>query len=451
MDNLKSLIAKYERGGPRYTSYPTAPYFTPSADKDSLIDAVLRRPNPLSLYIHIPFCKTLCFFCGCSSSVCSDSTAVDSYLDLLSKELFIWKSKGLNKRTLKQIQIGGGTPNFLTPQQTIKLGNIIDSYFERNLSDCEFSVEFDPRTLSKEKVDAWTSIGVNRASLGVQDTNPQTQKAINRIQPQQMNLQAVEWLRNSGIEQLNVDMIYGLPLQTPQTLSQTLSDVASLNPTRIALFGYAHVPWVKSTQKALEKYTIPMGENKVELFLQAKEYFESLGFEFIGLDHFAKTEDKLLEARRNGTLHRNFQGYTTHAELDAFAIGLTSISSTKLTYRQNFKSMPDYKKAVESETLPIERGIVLNAEDLLCRGIIMDVMCSLKVYYNRYGVDFKTKFADALSKLNEMQKDGLVELFDDHFEVTNLGRLFLRNIAMLFDYRLNNPNDNISPRYSKTV
>ncbi len=447
MKDLKSLIAKYERGGPRYTSYPTAPYFSPETDKKRLIEAALLRSEPLSLYIHIPFCKTLCLFCGCTSSVCREASEVDDYLSSLTAELELWRDAGLTKRILKQIQIGGGTPNFLTPEQTLRLGKIIDKYFVRDASDCEFSAEFDPRTLTLEKVKAWRKIGVNRASIGVQDTNPQTQKAINRIQPQEMNIAAVSWFRDSGIKQVNVDIIYGLPFQTQETFAQTLSDINGLSPSRIALFGYAHVPWVKSAQKALEKFPIPSGEEKVELFLAAKSEFEKLGFEFIGLDHFAKSGDALLEARKNGTLHRNFQGYTTHAELDAFSIGLTSISSTKLTYRQNFKSMQDYKASIKSGLLPVERGIILDGEDLLRRGIIMDVMCSLNVEFDRYGVDFKAKFSDAFPALREMEGDGLLELRSDGFSVTPLGRLFLRNIAMLFDGRLGKG----APRYSKTI
>lgn len=446
MENLKSLIAKYETSGPRYTSYPTAPHFTPDVDKAKLQSLALESDLPLSLYIHIPFCQSLCWFCGCTSSVCRDWKLVDDYLDLVQKELDLWRDNGMNKRVLKQIHFGGGTPNFLSVEQIYRLGNIIKKYFTID-ADCEFSAELDPRTLTQEKVEAFVKIGINRASIGIQDTNADVQKAINRIQPHEKNLDAVRWLRDAGVREINIDLIYGLPLQTSATFEKTLVDAMEIQPTRIALFGYAHVPWMKSAQKNLEKNPLPTGEQKVDIFVLAKNFFEQNGYEYVGLDHFAKPDDALIQARKNGTLHRNFQGYTTRAGLDNFAIGLTSISETKTSYRQNFKLMDDYRNAVESGVLPIERGIVLNADDILRRGVIMDVMCSLKVRYGNYGVDFKKVFESAFPKLSEMEKDSLVQLKDDGFDVLPLGRLFLRNIAMLFDGRLSQGTQ----RYSKTI
>ena len=446
MKNLKDLIAKYETSGPRYTSYPTAPHFSPDADKARLEKLALGATSPLALYIHIPFCESLCWFCGCTSSVCRDPKMADDYLHLLNRELELWRDKGLSKRTLKQIHFGGGTPNFLSTQQIEKIGDLIRKYFIVD-GDCEFSAELDPRTLTKEKADAFVKIGINRASIGVQDTNPDVQKAVNRIQPQSKNIEAANWLRENGVNELNIDLIYGLPLQTADSFKKTLDDAMELNPTRIALFGYAHVPWMKPSQKNLEKNPLPTPDQKVEIFLLAKDFFEKNGYEYIGLDHFAKPSDALIAARKNGTLHRNFQGYTTRAGLDNFAVGLTSISETKTSYRQNFKLMPDYVKSLKSGELPIERGIILDGDDILRRGVIMDVMCSLKVGFNNYGVDFKTVFAEAFPKLEEMRADGLVEMFDDRFEETNLGRLFLRNIAKLFDGRLSKGTQ----RYSKTI
>ena len=252
MENLKNLIAKYETSGPRYTSYPTAPHFSVDADKDRLKLLALSGDYPLSLYIHIPFCQSLCWFCGCTSSVCRDIKLADDYLELLKKELDLWRDNGMSKRILKQIHFGGGTPNFLSVEQILRLGELIRKYFTID-SDCEFSVELDPRTLTQEKVEAFVKIGINRASIGIQDTNADVQKAVNRIQPHEKNLESARWLREAGVKELNIDLIYGLPLQTSQTFAKTLNDAMEIEPTRIALFGYAHVPWIKSSQKNLEK------------------------------------------------------------------------------------------------------------------------------------------------------------------------------------------------------
>ncbi len=446
MKNLRELIAKYETAGPRYTSYPTAPHFSADADKRRLAQLALGADSPASLYIHIPFCESLCRFCGCTSSVCRDPSKIDAYIELLRRELELWRDAGLTKRALKQIHFGGGTPNLPSVEQIGKIGELVRKYFSID-ADCEFSAEFDPRTLTEDKVREFVKIGLNRASMGIQDTNPEVQKAVNRIQPQDTNAAAAKWLRDAGVAELNIDLIYGLPLQTAKTFEKTLEDALSLNPTRVALFGYAHVPWIKPVQKTLENFRIPAPEEKVEIFLLAKDFFEKNGFEYVGLDHFAKPDDPLIAARKNGTLHRNFQGYTTRAGLDTFAVGLTSISETKTSYRQNFKDMAAYENALSRGELPIERGIILDGDDIIRRGIIMDVMCSLKVCYGNYGVDFKKVFESALPKLAEMERDGLVKTSPDGFEVEPLGRLFLRNIAMLFDGRLAKG----AQRYSKTI
>ena len=444
---LKELIAKYASAGPRYTSYPTALDFSPDTDKENLKRLAFSELPDASLYIHIPFCASLCRFCGCTSSIAHDPNIADDYLALLDAELDLWRNAGMERKRLKQIHFGGGTPNFLSPLQINKLGDIIRKFFDIDTSDCEFSAELDPRTLTKEKVKAFAEMGINRASIGVQDTNPEVQKAINRIQPQEKNLEAISWLHESGINAINIDLIYGLPLQTKETFKKTLDDALALNPARIALFGYAHVPWVKPAQKILEANRIPTSDEKADLFLSGKEFFESAGYEFIGLDHFARPTDELIKARQNGTLHRNFQGYSTRGGIDTFAIGLTSISETKTSYRQNHKIMSDYVKSVKAEVLPIERGVILNSEDILRRAIIMDVMCSQKVSFSNYGVDFTTKFEDALNKLENMSADGLVEITSTGFSVTPIGRLFLRNIAMLFDGRISQKQNT----YSKTV
>ncbi len=444
MSEIKNLISKYATSGPRYTSYPTALYFSENADKARLAE-LAKNDSDVSLYIHIPFCKSLCYFCGCSSSVCSDLKKIDAYIDLLEAELNLWRDFGMSKRVMRQMHFGGGTPNLMSPEQILRVGEIVKKHFDVS-SDAEISCEFDPRTLTEEKVDAFFQIGLNRASMGIQDTNADVQKAVNRIQPMQLNQRFVDYFRSKGISGINTDIIYGLPLQTPATFAETLEDLMRLAPDRIALFGYAHVPWVKPSQKILEKNYLPTSDDKVVLFETAMRFFKDNGYEYIGLDHFAKPEDSIIKARKTGMLHRNFQGYSTMAGLDTFAIGLTSISDTKTTYRQNHKDMKAYADSVKSGNLPIERGIILNADDIVRRAIIMDIMCSLKVVYRNYGVDFKTLFADAMKKLADFEKDGLVEIHEEYFQVSQTGRIFLRNIAMLFDNRLSN-----SQRYSKTI
>lgn len=448
MDDLKLLVEKYSTNAPRYTSYPTALHFSESANKESLVNLTLSGSDRISLYIHIPFCRTLCGFCGCSTSVCSDESKIDEYLELLEKELLLWKERGFCGRKVSQIHFGGGTPNLLSPKQIGALGNILEKFFYIAPKDeLEFSVELDPRTLSKEKVLAFAKIGVNRASIGVQDTNPEVQRAVGRIQPQSKNMETAEWLRNEGIDKINVDLIYGLPLQTPKTFEETLLCVREILPTRIALFGYAHVPWAKPSQEKLERFAFPSKNEKLEIFLSAKNFFEDLGYEYIGLDHFALQNDPLISALKNGGLHRNFQGYTTKAGLDTFAIGLTSISDTKISYRQNAKNFELYAKSVNSGILPIERGLVLNDDDLLRRGIIMDVMCKTKLNFSDYGVDFEKKFAHTMPTLREMQSDGILNINAEHLEITKLGRMFLRNVAMVFDGRISEEKS----KYSKTI
>lgn len=449
MKNLTELILKYETSGPRYTSYPTAPHFSPECDKQKLVQAAVASDSPRSLYIHIPFCKTQCLFCGCSSSVCTDSKKADEYLSLLEKELKLWQNSGLKKCPLEQIHFGGGTPNFLLPEQISRLGEIIKSGFEISPT-CEYSVEIDPRTLAKEKVEAFAKIGVNRASIGMQDTDEGVQKAIARIQPQEMNLRAFEWLREFGVKKINIDLMYGLPLQTLENFKNTIKDALQLKPDRIALFNYAHVPWMKSAQKALEKYPMPTGAKKVELFLSAMDAFMGAGFEYIGLDHFALPQDELISARKSGSLQRNFQGYSTRAGLESFGLGLTSISQTKNTYRQNFKTYADYESSVNNSMPPVERGIILSEEDELRREIIMDIMCLLRLDFKKFeekrGFKFREKFADAFPTLEEMQDDGILELGENGVSISEDGRLFLRNVAMLFDGRLSG-----NFKYSKTL
>jgi len=435
---IKNLINKYAANGPRYTSYPTAVHFSENENKETLTRYALEQGKDCSLYIHIPFCKSLCWFCACTSEICLDSSKADEYLDLLDLEFSLWQKKSFVKRNLVQIHFGGGTPNFLTPKQILRLNEIIKKYFEKEEGkNCEFSVELDPRTLSQEKIEAFAQIGVNRASVGVQDSNEEVQKAINRIQSMEMNFFAFETLRKNGIAKINIDLMYGLPLQSLEKFEKTLNDAMSLNPDRIALFSYAHVPWLKASQKILERKKLPSVDEKVECFLSALDFFTKANYEYIGLDHFAKSDDDLIKARQAGTLQRNFQGYSTCANVDSFGAGLSSISQTKMSYRQNYKDMNEYANSLKSGILPIERGIVLNAEDDFRRKMIFSIMCNLKLDADSFADKelYMKIFNSARESLEDMQKDSLITLNGNSFTVTTTGRIFLRNIAMLFDGR----------------
>ncbi|MFI3291752.1 MAG: oxygen-independent coproporphyrinogen III oxidase [Opitutales bacterium] len=434
--NLKRLIEKYATSGPRYTSYPTAVHFVEEVDKTALVADALEASEEISLYVHIPYCASLCYFCACSSFMCADPSLLDNYLDMLEIELSLWREKGFSGKKLGQIHFGGGTPNILSPIQIGRLGSIINKYFEIT-SDCEFSVELDPRTLNLDKIKAFVDMGINRVSFGLQDTNEDIQKAINRIQPKEMNSFAFESLRACGIKNINADLVYGLPMQSVEVFAKTLDSVIELNPTRLALFNYAHVPWLKPAQKRLEKYGLPSIDEKLDCFIMAKERFEKAGYEYIGLDHFAKPDDELILAREADCLHRNFQGYSTRAGLDSFGIGLTSISETAGTYRQNYKDMKEYKASLQAGVLPIERGVVLTKEDSLRRKMIMSIMCKLGLDSKHFLLEPNyCKYFDAVrAKLEAMQADGLLVIDGYSFALTDTGRIFMRNIAMLFDGR----------------
>jgi oxygen-independent coproporphyrinogen-3 oxidase len=446
-----ALIDKYNRPGPRYTSYPPANYFRAYDDYAPLMAGVERGDGPLSLYFHLPFCETLCWFCGCHQITTLDRHRGDDYLDLLEKELELFAQHLPAGREAVQMHFGGGTPNFFTGAQIDRLGAMIDRHFTFT-ADAEKSVELDPRRLTAEHVEAFARMGLTRASFGVQDSNPKVQAVIHRVQPQAMNIEAMDLLRANGFHSVNLDLIYGLPLQTPESFSATLDEVLQLKPDRFAIFNYAHVPWMRPAQKLLEKAGLPDAETKIQLLKLCIERLTAEGYVYIGLDHFALPSDELVKAQREKSLQRNFQGYSTRAGVEICGFGISSISQGSVGFRQNVKDLESYRACLEQGKLPITKGYELTEEDRLRADVIMRLMCDLSLDFGamseKWDIDFEVHFADALAQLQEPAADELLVWTDRGFAVTERGRLFIRNLAMCFDAYI---DTSVTGRYSKTV
>ena len=374
---LLKLVEKYNVAGPRYTSYPTAVQFQSDFDS-SLVEAERlqrsKKPALYSLYIHIPFCFSLCWYCGCTKVITKDQDRGDIYLDYLEKEMQLVSNDIHPDSNLKQIHFGGGTPTFLNPAQLNRLGKLIQKYFHIH-PDVEYSVEIDPRRVTEEHVIALSDIGVNRASLGVQDTNPDVQKAIHRIQPFDQTKKVTKDLRKHGIRDLNFDLIYGLPKQTLTSFKKTLDDTLSLHPDRLAIYSYAHIPSVMPAQKLLNEDDFPSTDEKLGMLVTAIEYLQENRYEYIGMDHFAREGDELSRALHEGSLHRNFQGYSTHAELDMIALGMSGISQSNRLYYQNEKDLNKYYQMLDEGKLPVKKAYALTDEDKIRKQIIMQIMC----------------------------------------------------------------------------
>lgn len=445
------LIEKYSRPGPRYTSYPSANHFRDYADPSPLLESVESGDAPLSLYFHLPFCETLCWFCGCHTITTLDHSRASDYLDLLEKELKIFSRHLKPGRKAVQLHFGGGTPNFFGPEEIARLAAMIDRHFTFT-DDAEKSVELDPRRLSEAHIKAFADMGITRASFGVQDCDPEVQKAIHRVQPHSMNIEAMELLRKHGYDSVNLDLIYGLPLQSPDSFSRTLDQVLELKPNRFAIFNYAHVPWMRPAQKLLERHGLPSPETKLELLKLCIERLTAEGYVYIGMDHFALPTDELVAAQREQSLQRNFQGYSTRAGVEICGFGISSISQGAGGFRQNVKDLVTYRAALDAEKLPIVRGYKQTEEDKLRSDVIMRLMCDLSLDFgamsDKWDIDFKTHFAEAIQRLEEPAGDGLIVWTDRGFAVTERGRLFVRNLAMCFDAYLEADPQN---RYSKTV
>lgn len=448
-----ALIRKYNVPGPRYTSYPTAVQFTDQFSSEELLADIRANnaaPRPLSLYFHLPFCETLCWFCGCTTVISKDHSRADRYLQSLEKELELVAPMIHPASRVVQMHLGGGTPNFFSPGQILRLGAMVTRHFTFE-PGAESSVEIDPRRLTPEHVQAFRDIGVTRASFGIQDFDPVVQEAVNRIQPKELSDKAAEWIHASGYESLNIDLIYGLPHQTPESFARTIELALELRPDRFAVFNYAHVPWMKPAQKLVEKQVLPTPETKLAMLKTVIETLTGRGFVYIGMDHFARDTDELAVAQRAGTLQRNFQGYSTRAGVDIYGFGMSSISQTPTHYRQNEKTLGVYQSRLEAGQLPLSRACFLSRDDQIRRETIMRLMCDLRLDYavlgQRLGIDFEAYFARELASLAEAAADGLVVLRHGGLTVSDTGRLLIRNLAMVFDAHLAKSEK----RFSRTI
>ena len=451
----RDLIVKYDRPGPRYTSYPTAPQFTedfgPAKYREVLARSGERSGRPLSLYVHIPFCDVRCFFCGCNVTISRDRTWGKRYLPMIAREAeMVAELLQADRREVVQVHWGGGTPTFLPAEDLTELMAILRRSF-RFAADCEIGVEVDPREATPGQLDALARAGVNRLSLGLQDLDPKVQQGVNRVQSLEETWGLLAGARARGIESVNVDLIYGLPHQTPERFAATVREVLRMSPDRLALFNFAYLPAMFKHQKAIDAAALPDPEAKLRMLEETIAALSAAGYVFIGMDHFAKPDDPLAQALRDRTLHRNFQGYTTCGDCDLVAFGVSSISHVDGGYAQNVKTISEYGNALLEDRFATCRGLDMSGEDRLRHDVIMRLMCHFRLdkreIERAYGIDFDRHFAADLPKLEPMIADGLVEVAADRIEVTPLGRLLVRNVAMAFDAYLGVG----VTRYSRTV
>jgi oxygen-independent coproporphyrinogen III oxidase len=453
------LLRRYDRPGPRYTSYPTAPQFTAGFDENALRRAIQDSngdpiPRRLSIYVHVPFCLSPCFYCGCNRVITRDKTRADAYLTHLCREIAAIAPLFDRDREVIQLHFGGGTPNFLTPTQLRCTVDVLKRHFRfSEANDRDISIELDPRTVSPQDIAELALAGFNRASLGVQDFDPAVQEAVNRIQGIEQTRAVVDACRTHGFRSVNIDLIYGLPNQTPDGFRRTLETVIAMHPDRLAVYSYAHLPDMFKAQRQLDASLLPDAETKLALLQLAIETLTAAGYVYIGMDHFALPDDELAQAQERGGLHRNFMGYTTHADSDLIGLGVSSISHIGDSYSQNPRDLPSWKMALDEGRLPVFRGMVLSEDDQLRADLIQRLMCQgeipISALERRYGIDFASYFADALERLRPLEADGLVSVYPDRIDVTARGRMLLRNIAMCFDRYLQQPVD--TPRFSKAI
>ena len=455
LDFDPGLIKKYDKSGPRYTSYPTAPQFSTEYTADTLKSCIERSnreiiPAPLSLYIHIPYCDTICYYCACNKIITKNHTVSNEYLDLLEAEMQMISPLFDKDRELEQLHLGGGTPTFLNDEELMDLIRRIEDNFTF-AKDCEMSIEIDPRKVSNETLELLTNIGFNRISLGVQDFDEKVQLAVNRVQSYELVRDRLETCRRLNIKSINMDLIYGLPFQSVETFERTLDKVIELRPDRLSIFNYAHLPERFKPQRRINDEDLPTPAEKLKILELTMNKLQEAGYVYIGMDHFALEDDSMVKAQQEGSLQRNFQGYSTHAHTDLVAIGVSSIGSIFDSYSQNSSNIDDYREMVLAGKLPIVRGLVMNNDDLLRKQVINQLICHFDLeitkFEEQWNIDFKEYFKSEMKQLDLMVEDGLVKVDEKSIKVETRGRLLIRNICMVFDNYL---KDNVV-KFSKVI
>ena len=453
----QALIAKYDQSGPRYTSYPTAVEFHEGFTEQSYRDACARSNSsgrPLSLYFHIPFCDTICFYCACNKIATKDRGLAQPYLDRVHRELELQGALFDGSRRVEQLHWGGGTPTFISHQQMRELMAQTRKHFTLADDDSgEYSIEIDPREASAETVRLLRDIGFNRMSLGVQDFNAVVQKSVNRIQTEAETLEVLESARQDGFRSISIDLIYGLPFQSVNGFAATLDRIIDFGPDRLSMFNYAHLPQMFPPQRRINETELPQPQEKLDILQMSIDKLTAAGYVFIGMDHFARPDDELAVAQREGTLYRNFQGYSTHADCDLLGLGVTSIAKVANTYSQNVKTLEPYYERIDAGRLPMLRGIELDRDDEIRRDVITRLICNFQLEYapveQRWDVEFRDYFATALPQLSVMHQDGLLRVDDRGIEVYPKGRLLIRNICMAFDRYM--AEKQAQKRFSKVI
>ncbi len=450
----RRLIKKYDRPGPRYTSYPPATEFTEEVTAEDYKERLVKsneRKTPLSLYFHIPFCESGCYYCGCNIIISHRKGIERPYLERVYREMDMVSSLLDRDRKVDQLHWGGGTPNYLEPDEIKEFMDEIKKRFDFS-EDAEVSIEIDPRFATDEQIKVMREVGFNRISMGLQDIDEKVQRAINRIQPYELMERMMKKLREAGFYSINIDLIYGLPYQTRKSFERTVEKVIELDPDRIAVYSFAYVPWVKPIQKRIDPNTLPSPEEKLSILEMVIEKFEDAGYVYIGMDHFAKPDDELAVAQREGKLWRNFQGYTTRKGVELIGFGATSIGMLQDSYFQNYKTLREYNVAIDEGRFPVYRGYILNEDDFIRREVIMDIMCNLGVSFEKiermFGIEFEDYFSRELEELKELVDDGLIRIRDRRIEILPVGRLLIRNVAMVFDVYLRTKKE---LRFSRTI
>jgi oxygen-independent coproporphyrinogen-3 oxidase len=451
------LIRRLDKNGPRYTSYPTADRFVEAFNAESYTHWVAKREiggvgRPLSLYVHIPFCNTLCFYCACNKVITKDHSKAAKYVRYLIKEMAMQAALLGPKQVVEQLHFGGGTPTFLSDDELREVMAAIGQHFTL-IEDGEYSIEIDPRKVSDDTISLLGQLGFNRISLGVQDFDDAVQRAVNRIQTEEETVGVMRAARANGFKSISIDLIYGLPKQTLEGFGTTLDRVIATNPDRLSIYNYAHMPTVFKPQRRIHEEDLPAPQVKLDILNMAVNKLTGAGYVYIGMDHFAKPEDELAVAQRQGRLHRNFQGYSTHSDCDLVALGVSAIGKVGPTYSQNYRDLENYYDALERDELPIMRGLELNADDLVRRAIIQALMCHFEIskesFNIAYLIDFDQYFATEIQELAEYEREGLLELSPQWIAVTPKGRMLIRNICMVFDKYLRTKQEHA--RYSKVI